>query len=422
MKRAYCNMFDVERIREDFPILSRKIHGKPLVYLDNAATTQKPSQVIDSLVNYYENFNANVHRGVHSLSMEATDMFEQARVKVSDFINAETSETLIWTRNASESLNIVAHSWARTHIGEGDEILLTPMEHHSNLVPWQELARIKGANIRFIPMTEDGLLNLEDIESLINEKTRLVSVVHMSNALGTINPVKELGQMAHSVDAKFLVDGAQSVPHMPTDVQDLDCDFLAFSGHKMMGPTGIGGLYVKMDTLETMEPFMTGGEMVLEVTYEKASWADLPMKFEAGTPNIADAVALGAAVDYLENLGMDNVHQYEQELTSYALKKFSEVEALGIDLFGPRDTNNRGGILSFTTAEVHPHDLGTILDRMGIAVRTGHHCAMPLIRSLGVAATARASFYIYNTIEEIDALIEGITEALRYFRDEPSKP
>jgi len=422
MKRACCNMFDVERIREDFPILSRKIHGKPLVYLDNAATTQKPSQVIDSLVNYYENFNANVHRGVHSLSMEATDMFEQARVKVSDFINAETSETLIWTRNASESLNIVAHSWARTHIGEGDEILLTPMEHHSNLVPWQELARIKGANIRFIPMTEDGLLNLEDIESLINEKTRLVSVVHMSNALGTINPVKELGQMAHSVDAKFLVDGAQSVPHMPTDVQDMDCDFLAFSGHKMMGPTGIGGLYVKMDTLETMEPFMTGGEMVLEVTYEKASWADLPMKFEAGTPNIADAVALGAAVDYLENLGMDNVHQYEQELTSYALEKFSEVEALGIDLFGPRDTNNRGGILSFTTAEVHPHDLGTILDRMGIAVRTGHHCAMPLIRSLGVAATARASFYIYNTIEEIDALIEGITEALRYFRDEPSKP
>ena len=415
-------MFDVERIREDFPILSRKIHGKPLVYLDNAATTQKPSQVIDSLVNYYENFNANVHRGVHSLSMEATDMFEQARVKVSNFINAETSETLIWTRNASESLNIVAHSWARTHIGEGDEILLTPMEHHSNLVPWQELARIKGANIRFIPMTEDGLLNLEDIESLINEKTRLVSVVHMSNALGTINPVKELGQMAHSVDAKFLVDGAQSVPHMPTDVQDMDCDFLAFSGHKMMGPTGIGGLYVKMDTLETMEPFMTGGEMVLEVTYEKASWADLPMKFEAGTPNIADAVALGAAVDYLENLGMDNVHQYEQELTSYALEKFSEVEALGIDLFGPRDTNNRGGILSFTTAEVHPHDLGTILDRMGIAVRTGHHCAMPLIRSLGVAATARASFYIYNTIEEIDALIEGITEALRYFRDEPSKP
>ena len=422
MKQACCNMFDVERIREDFPILSRKIHGKPLVYLDNAATTQKPSQVIDSLVNYYENFNANVHRGVHSLSMEATDMFEQARVKVSDFINAETSETLIWTRNASESLNIVAHSWARTHIGEGDEILLTPMEHHSNLVPWQELARIKGANIRFIPMTEDGLLNLEDIESLINEKTRLVSVVHMSNALGTINPVKELGQMAHSVDAKFLVDGAQSVPHMPTDVQDMDCDFLAFSGHKMMGPTGIGGLYVKMDTLETMEPFMTGGEMVLEVTYEKASWADLPMKFEAGTPNIADAVALGAAVDYLENLGMDNVHQYEQELTSYALEKFSEVEALGIDLFGPRDTNNRGGILSFTTAEVHPHDLGTILDRMGIAVRTGHHCAMPLIRSLGVAATARASFYIYNTIEEIDALIEGITEALRYFRDEPSKP
>ena len=422
MKWARSNMFDVERIREDFPILSRKIHGKPLVYLDNAATTQKPNQVIDSLVNYYENFNANVHRGVHSLSMEATDMFEQARVKVSDFINAEIPETLIWTRNASESLNIVAHSWARTHIGEGDEILLTPMEHHSNLVPWQELARIKGANIRFIPMTEDGLLNLEDIESLINEKTRLVSVVHMSNALGTINPVKELGQMAHSVDAKFLVDGAQSVPHMPTDVQDMDCDFLAFSGHKMMGPTGIGGLYVKMDTLETMEPFMTGGEMVLEVTYEKASWADLPMKFEAGTPNIADAVALGAAVDYLENLGMDNVHQYEQELTSYALEKFSEVEALGIDLFGPRDTNNRGGILSFTTAEVHPHDLGTILDRMGIAVRTGHHCAMPLIRSLGVAATARASFYIYNTIEEIDALIEGITEALRYFRDEPSKP
>ena len=410
---------EIENIRKDFPILDRQIHGRPLIYMDNAATTQKPRSVIDALVNYYENYNANVHRGVHTLSMEATDMFELAREKVADFINAETSKSIIWTRNASESLNIVAHSWGRANIGEGDEILLTPMEHHSNLVPWQEMARVNGATIRFIPMAEDGVLDLTDIGSLINERTRLVSVVHMSNAIGTINPVKKLGKMAHDVGAKFLVDGSQSVPHMETDVQDLDCDFLAFSGHKMMGPTGIGCLYAKMDVLDSMEPLFTGGEMVLEVSYEKASWADLPMKFEAGTPNIADAVGLGAAIDYLNLLGMDRIHSYEQELTAYALDRFSDLEAEGIDLFGPRNVKDRGGILSFSTAEVHPHDIGTILDRMGIAVRTGHHCAMPLVRSLGVAATVRASFYVYNTESEVDRLIEGTLEAIRYFRNDP---
>ena len=410
---------EIENIRKDFPILERQVHGCPLIYLDNAATTQKPRSVIDSLVNYYENYNANVHRGVHSLSMEATDMFELAREKVAEFINAETSKSIIWTRNASESLNIVAHSWGRTNIGEGDEILLTPMEHHSNLVPWQEIARDNGATIRFIPMAEDGILDLTDISSLITERTRLVSVVHMSNAIGTINPVKKLGKMAHKVGAKFLVDGSQSVPHMMTNVQDLDCDFLVFSGHKMMGPTGIGCLYVKMDVLDSMEPLFTGGEMVLEVSYEKASWADLPMRFEAGTPNIADAVGLGAAIDYLNELGMDKIHSYEQQLTAYALGRFVDLEAEGIDLYGPRNVQDRGGILSFSTAEVHPHDIGTILDRMGIAVRTGHHCAMPLVRSLGVAATVRASFYVYNTESEVDRLIEGTVEAIRYFRNDP---
>ena len=409
-------MIDVQNIRKDFPILERKINGSQLVYLDNAATTQKPRQVIESLVNYYENSNANVHRGVHSLSMEATDLFEEAREKVSSFINSETSQSLIWTRNASESLNLIVHTWAKANLNSGDEIVLTPMEHHSNLVPWQEIARENDAKIVFIPMDENGELDLKDIDQIVNVNTKIISAVHMSNALGTINPVEELTKIAHSVGAKMVVDGAQSVPHMPTDVQEIDCDFLVFSGHKMLGPTGIGCLYVKMDVLETMEPFLTGGEMVLQVTYEKASWADLPMKFEAGTPNIADAIGLGAAVDYLNEIGMANIHEYEQDLTSYALQKFKLVEEEGITLYGPKEASKRGGILSFTTGEVHPHDLGTLLDQRGIAVRTGHHCAMPLVKSLGVAATARASFYIYNTFDEIDCLVEGLLDALRYFR------
>ena len=409
-------MFDVKKIREDFPILEREINGKRLVYFDNAATTQKPQAVIDSLVDYYQNYNANVHRGVHSLSMEATDKYEEAREKVAAFINAESSDCLIWTRNSSESLNLVAYTWGEKNIEEGDEIVLTPMEHHSNLVPWQEIARRKGANIRFIPITSDGLLDLTEIEKIINDRTALVSVVHMSNALGTINPVKQIATIAHSRGAKVLIDGAQSVPHIPTDVQDYDCDFLVFSGHKMLGPTGIGCLYAKKEILETMEPFMTGGEMVLEVTYEKASWADLPMKFEAGTPNIADAIGLGAAIDYLNELGMDNIYSHENELTFHAMCKFFELQSEGVELFGPRDENLKGGVFSFNVPDVHPHDLGTVLDNMGIAVRTGHHCAMPLVKSLGVAATARASFYLYNTTDEIDVFVDALREAIRYFR------
>jgi cysteine desulfurase/selenocysteine lyase len=404
---------DVQALRADFPILSRMVNRKPLVYLDNAATTQKPRSVIQSLVDYYENYNANVHRGVHTLSMEATDLTEDARKKVADFINAPEPETVIWTRNATEGMNIVAHSWGRRHIEPGDEIVTTPMEHHSNLVPWQEIAAERGATLRFIPMSDDGTLDLCDVDSIITERTKLLAFTHASNSLGTINPAKLLTEKAHAVGATVLVDGAQSVPHMPVDVQDIGCDFLSFSGHKMMGPTGIGALYGRRDLLEEMEPFLTGGEMVLQVTYEKASWADLPWKFEAGTPNIADSIGMGAAVDYLSALGMENVREHEKQITAYALERFKEIEEA--DVFGPRDLELRGGVVSFHNEDVHPHDLGTFLDQQGIAVRTGHHCTMPLMGKLGVVATARASFYVYNTEQEIDALVDGVKGALRYF-------
>ena len=410
-------MINIDQIRNDFPILSRKINGHELVYLDNAATTHKPRSVINSLVDFYENHNSNVHRGVHTLSMEATDKFEEAREKISSFINSQTSQSIIWTRNASESLNIISYSWGNKNIVEGDEILLSPMEHHSNLIPWQELARMKGAKIKFLSLNIDGTLDLSNIDELITQKTKLVSIVHVSNALGTINPVKELCEKAHQVGALFVLDGAQSVPHMSVDVQDIGCDFFVFSGHKMMGPTGIGVLYGKMEILEEMDPVFTGGEMVLEVTYEKASWADVPMKFEAGTPNIADSIALGTAVDYLQNIGMENIHDYEKSITSYALKKFNTLESEGVTLFGPKSSDQKGAVFSFHIPNIHPHDLGTILDGMGIAVRTGHHCAMPLIKSLGVSATARASFYVYNTMKEVDTLIDGIKSAIRYFGD-----
>ena len=410
-------MLNVEDIRKDFPILAREVHGKPLIYLDNAATTQKPMQVIDSLVDYYKNYNSNVHRGVHLLSMEATDQFELAREKVASFIKSKSSELVIWTRNSSESLNLVAYMWGRSNITSGDEIIVTAMEHHSNLIPWQELARDKGAVLKIIPIDENGYLNMDAYSEMLSTKTKLVSVVHVSNAIGTINPVKEMAKLAHDVGAKFLLDGAQSVPHMSIDVQDLDCDFFVFSGHKMMGPTGIGVLYVKKDLLDHMDPLYTGGEMVSEVTYEKATWAPLPMKFEAGTPNIADAIALGAAVDYLSEIGMDEIHEYEKSITDYGLEKFSLLEEMGVILFGPRKSDQRGAIFSFHTPNVHPHDLGTIMDQMGIALRTGHHCAMPLVKSLGVPATARASLYVYNTFVEIDALVDGTIEALKYFEN-----
>ena len=408
-------MIDGNRIREDFPVLSRTVYGKPLVYLDNAATSQKPRSVIQALVEYYEGYNSNVHRGVHALSMEATDRFEEARQKVAGFIKADSPESIIWTRNTTEAINLVARTWAQENIGPGDEIVVTQMEHHSNLVPWQKVARDKQAKLRILPLNEDGTLNLQDIDSSINARTKLVSIVHVSNSLGTINPVKELGARARAVGATVLIDGAQSVPHMSVDVNDLDCDFLAFSGHKMLGPTGIGVLYAKRDVLEGMEPFLRGGEMVLEVWNDRATWNELPLRFEAGTPNIAGAIALGAAIDYLNALGMESVRQHERQITEYAVGALQELEEL--DIFGPRDIEKRGGIVSFYSSEVHPHDLGTFLDREGIAIRTGHHCTMPLMRTLGVPATTRASFYIYNSEEEVDMLVDALRKALRYFAD-----
>ena len=410
-------MLDVRKIREDFPILSKKVYGKPLVYLDNAATTQKPRQVIQALVDYYEGSNANVHRGVHALSQEATDLYEGARAKVARFIGAERPEEIVWTRNASESLNLVAHTWAQENIHEGDEIVVTPYEHHSNLVPWQKVAADKGAKLRVMPMLDDDQsLDMSRVDEFITPRTKLLAAVHMSNGIGILTPVKELAAKARSVGATVLIDATQSAPHMAVDVRDLDCDFLTLSGHKMLGPTGIGALYGRLEILEGMEPFMRGGEMVLEVWYDRATWNEVPMKFEAGTPNIADAIAFGTAIDYLNEVGMDNVREHEISLSAYALDAFKELEE-DVDIFGPRDPEKRGGIISFHSDIVHPHDLGTFLDRDGIAVRTGHHCTMPLMRELGVVATARASFYLYNTEEEIDALVDSVKRALKYFSD-----
>ncbi len=410
---AGTRVFDVDAIRADFPILQRKIHGQELVYLDNAATTQKPKQVIKSLTDYYEQTNANVHRGVHTLSIEATDGYEVARTKVAKFINAPRSEEVIWTRNTSESLNLVAATWAEANISEGDNIVITAMEHHSNIVPWQQLAFKKGAEIRYLSHNDDGVIDFEDASSVIDSRTKLVSVTHMSNVLGTINPVAKLAELAHEVGAVILVDAAQSVPHMPVDVQAIDADFLAFSAHKMLGPTGIGVLWGRLDLLEEMPPYMFGGDMILEVTYEDAKWNDLPYKFEAGTPNIADAFAAGAAVDYLSELGMENVWQHEQELTAYAMEQILSLD--NVKVLGPQDSSQRGGVISFIHETIHPHDLGTALDQQGIAIRTGHHCAMPLVRSYDVVAAARASFYIYNTRSEVDALVNGISETEGYF-------
>ena len=413
-------MLDVAKIRRDFPVLSKLVYGKPLVYLDNAATSQKPASVIQALVDYYEGYNANVHRGVHALSMESTQRYEEAREKVVRFIGAPDSANLIFVRNTTEGINLVASTWAAANIGPGDEILLTEMEHHSNLVPWQRLAKDKDARLRFIPVTDEGTLDLSNLDALLNHRTKLVSMTHVSNVLGTINPVKDIAQKAHAVGALILIDAAQSVPHMPVDVTDLGCDFLAFSSHKMLGPTGIGGLYVNSSVLEQMEPFLSGGEMVQEVTFDSATWNDLPMRFEAGTPNIAGTIGLGAAVDYLESLGMDQVHEHETQLTGYALDALKELSE-DFNFYGPADLSIRGGIISFYSPDVHPHDLGTLLDQEGIAIRAGHHCAMPLTRDkLGVAATARASFYIYNTEEEVDLLVATLKKALRYFSKTPT--
>ena len=409
-------MYDLSRVRDDFPILKRMIGSKPLVYLDNAATSMKPKSVIDALVDFYERYNSNVHRGVHTLSMEATEAYEIAREKIGAFINAPSAANLIFVRNTTEAINMVAYTWAMANINAGDRIVVTEMEHHSNLVPWQHVARVRGAELRFLKIDADYKLDLTDVDEVFGSSTKLVAITHMSNVLGTITPVKQVAEAAHRAGALVLIDGAQSVPHMPVDVQDLDCDFLAFSGHKMAGPTGIGALYVREEVMEQMEPFMRGGDMVREVSYEDASWNDLPMKFEAGTPNIADAIALGASVDYLNALGMDNVRQHEIDLTRYALERLGEIEE--VSLYGTQDMSMRGGVISFYLGNIHPHDIGTVLDNAGIAIRSGHHCAMPLVRSrLMVPATARASFYLYNTEHEVDMLIDGLKQAQGFFGD-----
>ena len=404
---------NVARIREDFPVLKRQVNDKPLVYFDNAATSQKPNAVIDAIDRYYREYNANIHRGIHKLAEEATLAHEMARENVGKFINANRTNEIIFTRNATEALNLVAYSWGRANVGRGDRIVLTIMEHHSNIVPWQRLAEEKGAKVEFVKIDENGQLREDEIHELIDERTKIVCVAHASNVLGTINPVKEIGRAAHRLGALFLVDAAQSVPHMPVDVREIDCDFAAFSGHKMLGPTGIGVLYGKAEHLEGMPPFLSGGEMIREVHTTAASWKDLPYKFEAGTPNVAGAIGLGAAVDYLRGLGMRNVHDHEQEITRYALDRMGRIE--GLVLYGPMDVQSRVGVISFNLGDIHPHDLASILDEEGIAIRSGHQCAQPLMEFLRVPATSRASFYIYNTKEEVDVLIDALEKARKLF-------
>ncbi|PIQ83166.1 MAG: cysteine desulfurase [Candidatus Omnitrophica bacterium CG11_big_fil_rev_8_21_14_0_20_63_9] len=406
-------MFDVKRIRADFPILNRKVHDKPLVYLDNAATTQKPRQVIDALVNYYSRYNANIHRGIHALAEEATMAYEHVREETAQFIHAPSSRSIVFTRNTTESINLFANAWGRSNLKPGDQILLSEMEHHSNLVPWQLIAKATGATLAFVPVTDEGRLELGALDRLLTPRTKLVAITHMSNVLGTINPIADIAQAAHRVGALMLVDGAQSVPHLPVDVQRLDCDVLAFSSHKMLGPTGVGVLYAREELLESMDPFLGGGEMISDVQLTASTWNEIPWKFEAGTPNIADVIAFGEALAYLHRAGMSAINAHERELTGYLLKRLSEVD--GVTLYGPRQLSERGGAVSFNLNGLHPHDVGTVLDAEGVAVRAGHHCAKPLMRHLEVAATVRASVYLYNTTEEIDRLIEAIRATQAFF-------
>jgi cysteine desulfurase/selenocysteine lyase len=398
------------RARADFPILDRKVHDLPLIYLDNAATSQKPKAVLEAMDRYYHQSNANVHRGVHTLSNEATDAYEGARHKIARFIHARSHQEIIYTRNASEAINLVAYSWALNTLQAGDEILLSVMEHHSNLIPWQLVAQKTGAVLKFAQITPDGALDLDHVQSLLTSRTRLVAIVHVSNMLGCINPVDQIVQMAHHGGAKVLIDACQSVPHMPVDVQAIDCDWLAFSGHKMCGPTGIGCLYGKLDLLRSMPPFLGGGEMIADVFLDHATYADVPHKFEAGTPAIAQAVGLGAAVDYLSQMGMDQIHAYEQELTAYLLQGMLEVP--GVTVYGPP---HRSGLVSFSVEGIHPHDLSTLLDEAGIAIRAGHHCTQPLHRHLHVQSTARASVYFYNTRAEIDQFLDTLRQSVEFF-------
>ena len=404
-------MYDVEKVRRDFPILERKVNGDPLVYLDNAATSQKPRQVIETLTDYYEQHNANIHRGAHRLAEEATASYEEARGKVASFLGAPDTTGLIFTRGTTESINLVAYAWGRKNLREGDEIILTEAEHHSNLVPWQILSQATGANLHFIPILEDGTLDMQKAERLIGPRTKLVSAIHASNVLATINPVEKLAELAHEHGALMLVDGAQSGPHLPVDVDSLGCDFFACSGHKMLGPTGVGVLWGRPEILEEMDPFLGGGEMIREVHLDHSTWNDLPYKFEAGTMNIAQAVGLGAAVDYLNTLGMDEVREHEKRIGEYAYQRLAGLD--NIILYGPEE--DRTGVVSFSLPDVHPHDISQLLNEEGVAIRSGHHCTQPLMRRLGTVATARASFYLYNTEEEVDALIEALVKAREFF-------
>ena len=400
--------------RQDFPILSRKIYDKyPLVYLDNGATTQKPLCVLDGMREEYLNVNANVHRGVHYLSQQATDLHEGAREKVRQFVNAEKTSEIVFTRGTTEAINLVASSFVEAYMKAGDEVIISTMEHHSNIVPWQLQAEKKGIMVKVIPMSDDGILDMDAYKALISEKTKLVSVTHVSNVLGTVNPVKEIVQIAHEHGVPCMIDGAQSAPHMKIDVQEIDCDFYAFSGHKMYGPTGIGVLYGKEKYLEQMPPYQGGGDMIGTVTFEKTTYAALPYKFEAGTPDYIATHGLAIAIDYMLNIGMDKIEAHERELTRYALEQMQTIE--GMRIFGPLDANKRDAVISFLVGDIHHLDMGTLLDRLGIAVRTGHHCAEPLMRRLGINGTVRASFGLYNTKEEIDALVNGIKRVSQMF-------
>lgn len=408
-------LFDATALRADFPILQQEHHaGVPLIYLDNAATSQKPSAVIDAVDDYYRRYNANVHRGVHKLSEEATAAYEQARIKIRKFINASSKREIIYTRGTTEGINLVAQTWGRANLKPGDVVVSTQMEHHSNIVPWQILAAEKGFTLKFVPVLDDGTLDLDAYTRFLNEGgVKLVTVMHVSNVLGTINPVAAMAKQAHDAGALILVDGAQSIPHMPIDVQALDVDFFVFSGHKLLAPTGSGVLYGKRDLLEAMPPWMGGGDMISTVRLEGSTWNDLPYKFEAGTPSIAEAIGLGAAVDYLSAVGMENIQAHESEITAYALDRLAEVP--GVTVYGP-EAAKKGAVAAFTVQGIHAHDVAQLLDAEGIAVRAGHHCAMPLHERLDVSATARASFYLYNTLEEVDALIAGLYQAQKAFR------
>ncbi len=404
---------DIERIRKDFPVLSRIVRDKPLVYLDNAATTQKPAVVIDAIANLYRQYNSNVHRGVYLLAEETTQAYEDSREALRRFINAESTQEIVFTRNATEAINLIAYTWAEATIKAGDEIIVSIMEHHSNYVPWFRLAHKKGAAVKIIPSKTDGTFDMDAYKSMLSKKTKLVGIAHMSNVYGTINPVKEITSLAHKAGAAVVVDGAQSAPHIKIDVEDLDCDFFVLSGHKMLGPTGIGALYARKAYLESMEPFLSGGEMILRVTLDNVVYNELPYKFEAGTPNYEGAIGLKAAIEYLESLGRDNIEAYERELTAYGLEQMQKVP--GIIIYGPTDPSKKGGIIAFNMEGIHSHDIGTILDNEGIAIRAGHHCAQPLMIDCGVSAMARASFYFYNTKQEIDILVRALKKTKELF-------